>query len=278
VIDAQWTMDTSMQRGIAGGCTCARAARALLAALLACSSLSCATPPPFETRSREPVRLTIATYNVHFPAWEDASTVETIGATGADVVFLQEVSPQWQAVLEARYREWYPHQLFAAAPAAGGLGVLSRLPLRDEGFLPAVYRHPAWLVAVQTPLGELSVLNVHLRASRRTAQNLLSGLWTQSDDHEEEIRRFVLACGVWPALVLGDFNEGPRGSAIRWLAQHGYVDTLERHDPGAATFSALAGLYRATLDHILAQGHLHAIDARVLYAGNSDHFPVVARF
>lgn len=267
-----------MQRAGARGCACARAARALLAALVACATLGCGTPPPVDTQSLERVRLTIATYNVHFRAWKDASTVEAIGATGADVVFLQEISPQWQAVLEVRYRQLYPYQLFAAAAAAGGLGVLSRLPLRDEGVLSAVYRHPAWLVAVQTPLGELRVLNVHLRASRRTGQSLLNGLWTMADDHEDEIRKFVQACGVWPAIVLGDFNEGPRGSAIRWLAQHGYVDTLERHNPGAITFSALGGLYRVTLDHILAQGHLHAIDARVLYGGNSDHFPVVARF
>jgi hypothetical protein len=58
---------------------------------------------------------TVASFNLYFPASDDPSTIEAVGETGADVVFLQEVSPRWQSVLDQRYRELYPHQLFAAA-------------------------------------------------------------------------------------------------------------------------------------------------------------------
>src|SRR4051812_43000392 len=155
---------------------------------------------------------TLATFNLYFPAWDDPSTVELLGVSGADVIFLQEVSHEWEGVLRRRYQDAYPQMLFAAAGAASGLGVLSRFPLRDAGLLPPVLKHPAWLISVQTPRGEIQVLNVHLRASRRPHQNLIAGLLGMGADHELEIRRFVAACRVEPTLVVGDFNEGQNGS------------------------------------------------------------------
>jgi len=221
---------------------------------------------------------TLATFNLYFGAWNDPSTVELVGRSGADVIFLQEVSHEWESVLRRRYHDAYPQMLFAAAGAASGIGVISRFPLRDEGLLPAVWKHPAWLIGVQTPRGEIHVLNVHLRASRRPHQNLIAGLLGMGADHELEIRRFVESCVVEPTLVVGDFNEGPEGSAVEWLERRGFVDALGRHRPGEPTARALGGLYESTLDHILFQPSLPALDAWVQRGGNSDHWPVLARF
>jgi endonuclease/exonuclease/phosphatase (EEP) superfamily protein YafD len=223
-------------------------------------------------------RFTLATFNLYFPAWGDPSTVELIGLTGADVIFLQEVSHEWEGVLRRRYHDAYPQMLFAAAGAASGLGVISRFPLQDEGLLPSVWKHPAWLISVQTPGAEVRVLNVHLRASRRPHQNLIAGLLGMGADHELEIRRFVEACRVEPNLVVGDFNEGQAGAAVQWLERRGFVDALGLHRPGEPTARALGGLYESTLDHILFQPPLPALDAWVLRGGNSDHWPVLARF
>ena len=248
--------------GDLGGCSCGRA-------------LQHDPPAPVPARDGH---FTLATFNLYFPAWEDSSTVELLGLTAADVIFLQEVSHQWEDVLRRRYRDAYPQMLFAAAGAASGLGVISRFPLRDEGLLPAVWKHPAWLIGVQTPRGEIHVLNVHLRASRRPHQNLIAGLLGMGADHELEIRRFVEACRVPPTLVVGDFNEGQKGAAVEWLERQGFVDGLGRYRPGEPTARALGGLYESTLDHILFHSSLPALDAWVLRGGRSDHWPVLARF
>ncbi|HEU4577406.1 MAG TPA: endonuclease/exonuclease/phosphatase family protein [Polyangiaceae bacterium] len=223
-------------------------------------------------------QFTLATFNLEFDAWGDSSTVELVGRTGADVIFLQEVSHEWERVLRRRYRQDYPEMLFAAAGGASGLGVISRFPLRDEGLLPAVWKHPAWLVAVLTPWREVHVLNVHLRASRRPHQNLIAGLLSLGADHEIEIRRFVAACTVPPTLVVGDFNEGRGGAAVEWLERQGFVDGLGRFRPGEPTARALGGLYESTLDHILFRPSFPALDVWVLRGGSSDHWPVLARF
>ena len=238
----------------------------------------CAAQEPAGLPHAERAGLSVATFNLYFPAADDPETVETVAQTAADVIFLQEVTPRWEAVLRQRYSREYPHMLFAARGAASGLGVLSRLPLEDAGFMPAVMKHPAWLLRVRSPAADLYVLNVHLRASRRPGQNWLSGVLSIGEDHETEIRSFWQMCRAAPDSVVGDFNEGASGPAVRWLVQQGFVDVLENHAAGAATWRAAGGLLSTTLDHILFRGCWRARDAWVVHAGNSDHWPVVARF
>ncbi|HKO91028.1 MAG TPA: endonuclease/exonuclease/phosphatase family protein [Polyangiaceae bacterium] len=238
----------------------------------------CAAHAP-TTAPRAPAsELRVASFNLYFPAAEDPETVEAVAETSADVIFLQEVTPRWEAVLRQRYEKDFPHMLFAARGAAGGLGALSRFPLEDAGFLPAVLKHPAWLLRVRAPSGDLHVLNVHLRASRRPGQNWLAGVLSIGEDHETEIQTYLQSCRVPPDIVLGDFNEGAAGPAIRWLVRQGYIDVLENHEPGAATWRAAGGLLSTTFDHILFRGCFQALDAWVVHSGNSDHWPVVARF
>ena len=239
--------------------------------------LGCHDTPGPRARPASANELTLATFNLYFPAAEDAETVATVGATGADVVLLQEVSARWREVLEQHYAAAYPYRVFAPAGGAGGLGVLSRFPLRDGRLLNAPIKHPAWLLRVRTPAGDLAVLNVHLRASRRPGQGLIAGLFSMSSDHEREIRALLDAAGVEPDIIAGDFNEGPRAGAVSWLARRGFVDALERHHPGEATFRTLGGIYASTLDHVLIGPRLSAVDAWVLRRGNSDHWPLVVR-
>ena len=224
-----------------------------------------------------PGELTLATFNLHFEAAEDTETVAAVGELAADIVLLQEVSPRWQEVLEQRYGTRYPHRLFAPARGAGGLGVLSRFPLLDQGLLAAPIHHPAWLVAAHTPAGELHLLNVHLRASRRRGQSLLAGLYSMSSDHELELRHFLENARVAPQVIAGDFNEGPHGAAVRWLLARGFSDALQQHQPGVPTFRALGGLYTSTFDHVMLAAELIAVDAWVVRRGSSDHWPLVVR-
>ena len=243
---------------------------------LASSTLAACDAPGPRARPAPAAELTLATFNIYFPAADDAETVAAVGETSADVILLQEVSARWQSALEQRYADVYPYRLFAPASGAGGLGALSRFPLRDRGLLRPVLKHPAWLVAVSTPIGELNLLNVHLRASARPGQDLVSGLLGLSSDHELEMRAFLDLCGVEPDVVAGDFNEAQDG-AVAWLVQRGFVDALSRHHAGEPTWRALGGLFSNALDHVLSNRALFAADAWVLRRGNSDHWPLIVR-
>jgi len=246
-----------------------------------CLGAGCSAPA-LAPRAAEPSasHFTLASFNLYFPAADDPETLETVGKTAADVIFVQEVSPRWEEVLRARYAQAYPYMLFAARSGASGLGVLSRFPVESAGLLPAVFNHPAWLIRLRLPTADLLVLNVHLRATKRRGQGLLPGLLSMSSDHAAEIRAFLSQCPGELSLVVGDFNEGPGGGAVEWLETQRFVDSLNRYRPGEPTWRALplAGLYRSTLDHILFRGCVDALDARVLHSGNSDHWPLLAHF
>jgi hypothetical protein len=75
-------------------------------------------------------------YNIELGAAGAAETLESIGALDADVVGLQEVTPEAEASLRATYAAQYPHQLYQSKGGAGGLAVLSRFPLIDRGLRP----------------------------------------------------------------------------------------------------------------------------------------------
>lgn len=260
----------------------------LLPALVLGASIGCASAGP-AARGPAPagaVQLSVKSYNVECGKHHEASIIDAVGAGDADIVCLQETSPEYEAVLRRRFAERYPHQryLHSRQTRAAGLAVLSRYPVLDRGERPAPrdlrHWHPAWYVDVETPSGTVQILLVHLRAKLSGRRSDLEALMTLRGDHLEEIEHFMRGANSdKPTLVVGDFNEEPDGAAIRWLEARGYRNALPLFDE-AHTWRRpfLAWELRQTLDHILFDRAFEPLDARVLHAGSSDHLPVVARF
>ena len=99
----------------------------------------------------------VESYNVECGKHRDRSIIEAVGAGNADIVCLQETTPEYESVLRPRYSARYPYQLYrhnAPHTGAAGLAVLSRFPVVDRGHRPAPHGwHPAWYVDVETPSG-----------------------------------------------------------------------------------------------------------------------------
>lgn len=237
---------------------------------------------PLEPRSATPgvPDYHFATYNMAYTKAGDDSTLRAVGETHGDVIALQEINAKWQQLLTARYEEDYPYMLFHAEEGPKGLGFLSRFPLEDGGVLPAPEDwHPAWRVTAQTPAGPIQILNVHLRALFDASGNPLSSYLATGDDHAQEIELFLASCEPdVPLVVLGDFNEGTGGAAIRHLEQRGYRNALPLYHPGQPTWHAksVANQLTLTIDHVLFDDAFAPLNAYVLDAGRSDHLPVVA--
>jgi endonuclease/exonuclease/phosphatase family metal-dependent hydrolase len=240
---------------------------------------------PLEPRDPTPgaVHFTIKTYNVETDEQNHSRTIEAIGSGDADVVFLQETSPGYEAVLRKRFSAQYPHQLYnhnAPEFGTGGLAVLSHFPIQDGGFHknPNGW-HPAWHILVETPAGKMQVMNVHLRAVFNGDGNAVSDYLSVKSDHLNEISAFMEDCGdTLPTLVVGDFNEGPGGQAVRYLEDRGFQNALPLFHPGQFTWrhASVANQLNQTLDHILFDGSFSPLNAWVINAGDSDHIPVVA--
>jgi endonuclease/exonuclease/phosphatase family metal-dependent hydrolase len=108
--------------------------------------------------------LKVITYNVNWGFVQPQRVVDFLAGADADIICLQETHSRWEAVLKARLGTRYPYCAFRDSPGAGGIAIMSRYRLRDvrviepnDGWFPAI------LADALTPVGEVQILNVHLR-------------------------------------------------------------------------------------------------------------------
>jgi endonuclease/exonuclease/phosphatase family metal-dependent hydrolase len=158
---------------------------------------------------------------------------------------------------------------------------MSRFAVRDGGWHPGPNGwHPSWYHLVDTPHGTVSILNTHLRNATGQNGDTVQSYLRTGEDHLFEIKQETERCTtVFPTVVVGDFNEGTDGAAIRYLEQTGYRDILPLYHPGQPTWrykTSVGGQFTQTLDHILFDSSFEPLNAWVVNAGDSDHLPVLA--
>lgn len=239
---------------------------------------------------RHPV-VRIATYNVHKCRGLDrrvnASRIGTVlQEIDADIVALQEVS--WstaadQAPHQARYlaeRLGFYYQVGETrrwGKRVHGNAVLSRFPIVGTYQYDLTHRRyerrGCLRVDVILPReGLLHVFNVHLALIPKDRRSQIHKLMSGECLFNPELRG---AC-----IVLGDFNEGPRGAATQLLrTRFRSVDILHR-SRRANTYPGLIPL--VPLDHIYFDTSLQ-VEAAQLHRSPmamiaSDHAPIVADF
>jgi len=230
--------------------------------------------------------LRVMTYNVNFGIPGDGPTLAAIEGGKADVVFLQEINRAWEQALRAKLGATYPHAAFYPRGGAGGIGVMSRLPIRaqqlisreeDDGWFPALR------LVLDTPLGDVQVLVVHLRPPVSDGGSFIAGHFTAPAIHEKEIARFCATLDhALPTLVVGDFNEEEDGRAVAYLARAEWKmkSALPEFAPDRPTWRWPTSFhtFERRLDHIIYDLRLEPLKVEVIDAGNSDHFPVVGVF
>jgi endonuclease/exonuclease/phosphatase (EEP) superfamily protein YafD len=226
-------------------------------------------------------QLRLMTYNLNFGNPRPETSLLAIEQEDADIVLLQEITNSWKHALDRRFAKQYPHRIYRLyGYGAGGIAVLSKHPIaREELWAPPAGTgawFPAQRLVIDGPLGQLQILNVHLRPA------LMDGSWIKGFIHTPPLRRKEIEAH-WkkldtklPTIIAGDFNEDPTGRAIDYLQQHGLVripttgPTTWHYDTGGGN-----DLLKLDIDHVMIDGRLSARDGRVLDAGTSDHRPVV---
>lgn len=241
----------------------------------------CTTLPPPEFSPDQPC-LKIVTYNVNWGFVEPQNVVDFISKTDADVICFQETHRHWETLLKTQLKERYPHCVFKEWSGAGGIAIMSKYKLYSVKLLPPTEGwFPALLADIQTPIGLIQVLNVHLRpplSDRGSAS--VSAYRKSSDIHLKELHGFLTNTDAKkPIIITGDFNEHENKKAMQWLLEQGFTDTLSTYDSYSKTWKWNTS-YGITLnnryDHIVISKHLQCTGARVTQVKASDHMPVLA--
>ncbi len=232
----------------------------------------------------------ITTYNIHKCRGLDRRVrpqriLDVLVETKPDVIALQEVvgmdepereRNQVRAIAEALGFDFCIGENRRLHGGAYGNAVLSRLPIAAEENHDITWKksEPRGCLEVRLNVGgvyQLRLFNVHLGTSfferRYQAKRLLEVV----DHHNSESS---------PRLVLGDFNEWPRGLASHLLENHFQTAEPETRFFRVRSYPGILPL--AHVDHIYYDAPLQLVSVRIhrsrLAFIASDHLPVVAEF
>ncbi|MDX2090564.1 MAG: endonuclease/exonuclease/phosphatase family protein [Kofleriaceae bacterium] len=230
-------------------------------------------------------QLRVVSYNVNFGLAGDPEGVRALAPLNADLIFLQETNEVWEQAFIDAFQRRYPHHAFADPEdmPAGGMGVLSRFPIARIEKLPSYGgMFFAWRVLVDTNLGRIQVLDVHLRPPISDGGSWVVGYFSTRENRLREIEYHLAKLDpALPALIVGDFNEEKDGLALGRLAALGYHDAIGQHAGAQRTWEwrlSSGVTLKFQLDHILYDERLIAVKANIHEAGRSDHKPIWADF
>jgi endonuclease/exonuclease/phosphatase (EEP) superfamily protein YafD len=264
---------------LAAGALSRRRALTAVAGSVALAHLAWTAP---ELRRRRPLpdesslgpRLRVVTSNIRFPSRDSTPIGEELAALDADILLLQELSPEHLAMIKATGAfDPFPFEYVDARPGSFGGGIWSRHRIVDgdtweAGGLPMVR---ATLDVEGTPV---TVLCVHCKAPMRRRW---IPVWKAQLAALAEAAR---AAGPGPVIVAGDFNSTFGHEPFRrMLADSGLRDSHVEVGRGLAPTWPRGGrvmppLFR--IDHVLIGGPLAAVDVREGHGIGSDHRPVIA--
>lgn len=244
--------------------------------------IGCRTVPVPELSPAQP-HLKVLTWNVNCASQAKGLAIQKMLDADPDVVCLQETDPAWCQALEAALAERYTHRLLLPYTGVAGISILSRYEILESGVLaPEAGWMPSLWADVQTPIGLVRVVNVHLRPSLSERGSVsLPGYYRARSVRVEELCGFMRDMPEdRPLIVAGDFNEGDHGRATEWMHREGFEDALLAFDRSTPTWRWRVGFIpiSARFDRVLFRHSLGCTGARVIDSDVSDHRPVLAAF
>ncbi|MFF0435531.1 endonuclease/exonuclease/phosphatase family protein [Streptomyces sp. NPDC004327] len=210
--------------------------------------------------------LTVVSHNVNQANPDPQGTVRSLLAAKADIVALEELSPDTAPAYERALAAAYPHHFYQ-----GTVGLWSTRPLRDARAVPIMPWTRAMRATADTPKGPLAVYVVHLPSVRVGPTGFGSGA---RNDVAAVLADILRAEHAPRTLVMGDFNGSTDDRALRPLTS-GMVSAQSSSGDGfGLTWPSSFPIVR--IDQILVRG-AKPTASWTLPATASDHLPVAAR-
>lgn len=163
--------------------------------------------------------LTVMTANLWNGLAPDRKVIHALRTSGADLIGLEELNRRQAMVVVEALADLYPHAA-TFGDSYEGRGVLSRFPLTDVSLVPIVPDRPDVRAVVMVDTTPVTMIVGHPRpqAFRR------GRLKFQMASLRQILRLGQLTMEHAPAILLGDFNMGPRHPGYARLQRLGLVD------------------------------------------------------
>lgn len=244
-------------------------------------------PRPIDATRDEP-RFTFLTYNLHAERTILTPMVELIRQANADIVALQEMSPEASAAIDTQLSDLYPYRALFPEPNGGpyhGRGLLSHYPIDDVKSWPVEYPIPMRLMTavINTPF-PITVYNFHAPPSYP-----IYGQGFDIHPRGQQINDILMmmADRYAPILWMGDFNTNDADMNYAHIVTH-MKDTYREvgwgmgfTGPDWSHPQSQEGLpfipIHQRMDYIFHNEWFLAVEAHVWpNSGGSDHRPLFA--
>jgi endonuclease/exonuclease/phosphatase (EEP) superfamily protein YafD len=206
--------------------------------------------------------LIVVAANVHAGNRDPGPLVAWLRAQPADVVVISELTPEYAEALEILLGDDYRYRELRPRPSPFGIGMLSRLPLRDAVLIDDT-------VGVQTLLADVDIAG---RPARIVAAHPMPPLAPEWHDKRDTLLTSIAKqAGPLPLIVAGDLNATPWSIALIGAGRHGLLRTTGFAPTWPSSGRGAIGI---PIDHVLASGHWRrGMSSRGPDIG-SDHLPV----
>ena len=236
--------------------------------------------------------LTVMTYNTLGFNPCPACVVAAIRQSDADLITLQELSPQVAAAIARDLHAEYPYQILQPREQVYGLGAISRLPLRATGeTLPGSWVGQPQILALTFAETQVLVVNAHPVATGPTDLRTIE--WS-IEERFRQAQTLVAFAQTHPGPLLypGDSNTTDQNDAYRMIATawrdsfrevgRGFGHTYPGADFSGTQRFQIGGFslprWLIRIDYIWHSPHWQPTAAYIgPWDGYSDHRPTIAR-
>jgi endonuclease/exonuclease/phosphatase (EEP) superfamily protein YafD len=236
--------------------------------------------------------LTVMTYNILGSHGFSDPVIEVIRSEKADIVFLQEITPDLALAIQTELTEFYPYQVLDPQPGVWGMGILSLYPLEETGIqLPLEWVGVPQVFNLDFDGTAVTLVNFHTFAYTFSSWEAVNANLRYRETQGQVLADFAAQTSV-PIIVAGDANAVDISQTYQNITSGDLRDAWKEAGFGlGATFpgstvptssrwkigSWYVPQWMVRIDYIFVSPHWGVVSAKVApFDGVSDHRGVVA--
>ncbi|MEO1517590.1 MAG: endonuclease/exonuclease/phosphatase family protein [Bacteroidota bacterium] len=195
------------------------------------------------------------------------TTIETILSADADIISIQEVTPDWARALQEPLKALYPHSKTLTRLDPYGVAVFSKHPFRsiDTFHFEEI---PNIVGSIRPPGFDKDIHFI----SAHTVPPLYSTAFERMKAHLDKIIYHVQMTNG-PMITMGDFNAPPWWAEIQNLKDAAYLQDSRR-----SSQSSFDNLFQNPIDYILYSDHFECIGFENIQTEITSHLGITGTY
>ena len=237
--------------------------------------------------------LRVMTFNVLGRAGSHEPILKSLREENADVIFLQELTPDIASLISQRLVDDYPFQILQPAPRSSGLGVISRYPLQKlDALIPGHWLGVPQILGMDMGGEVITLINFHTIPTGSLWPRRVIGTFEDRENDLEALAKFAASQKlISPLIVAGDANVTRLNDAYKsvaevledaWLqAGYGFGHSFPGPYEDGNSFAQISffhiPFWLVSIDYIFYSNDFEALDTWMgAFYGGTDHRSVVS--